>query len=261
MKQKKSKNQLGILIPLYKNAPHHLLESLSQQENKEFKVYIISNSNLIDWVLNPDDYDFDVELISTNQEYYHLMVNEGVKKINEPYFSVLQAEDVCYPHYTKNAFEHINTFDDYDAFLHIIAEADKDGRVLSLRNQSAWGMGYTKNQGKLDLESVKEGDYYSLSGAVIKTESFIEAGMFKHNFNIMYYYEFLLRFLQKGYEVYVIGRLHMQHNNLIKHSFDEQLAAEFSDPNVRREIYQEAKRLYIFDDPKKELNVAIQKIN
>ena len=138
--------------------------------------------------------------------------------VKTDYFLTVEFDDVLTKGYIDNLIEHIDSYSNVDMFLPIVNEVDKDGKFISLKNESAWAYGYMKEQGKFDIDKLLLSPTFSIVSSCVKSEVLKDL-LFKENIKVFFNYEWFLRFLNKGYSTYVIPKIGVKHMNMRKNSF------------------------------------------
>ncbi|MCB0749409.1 MAG: glycosyltransferase [Ignavibacteriae bacterium] len=220
-------NNLTIIIPVHELNGEDDIEllqnaqnSLNNQTNKDFKVLFYINDKVK--FKNELDDSLEVNIVKSTEKFsYQTAVNNAVNEIDTDYFSVLEFDDIFHPTYVKNFYDHLNNQkDDVDLYLNIVFEVNNENQMMGLRNEIAWVVNKMQKIGFLDIDSVRQiVGSFSLVGAIYSKEAFLESGGFKFNIEIFFNQEFILRFLNSGYDIYVMPKILVNHMNFRKGSY------------------------------------------
>lgn len=140
-------------------------------------------------------------------------VNFAVNNIDTEWFNVLEFDDVIGDTLFKNFKEYSTYYKDVTCFLPLIAEVEKNDNFINFTNTLALSKGLTDTIGLINNESLMNVITFTLSGAFIKKEAFLEVGGYKSNIKLSFHYELLLRLTNSEYKVYVIPKLGYLHRN------------------------------------------------
>ena len=145
---------------------------------------------------------------------FQSQINLGAKSVDTDYFSILELDDEYSTTHFKNVDEHIAAYPEVDMFMSIIVEANDKRQRLKFTNETVWAkqfVGENGEMGYLNSKSLSQYTDFKTSGAVFKTEEFLNAGCFKSNVELTFQYEFLLRMLNNGAVIYTIPRVGYMH--------------------------------------------------
>lgn len=236
-------------VELFNNAK----ESLEKQVNKDFTViYVIQEDISLDLSLN----GIESKIIKRKEKFkYQTAVNLAVKEVNSSHFAILEFDDIFHSTYVKNFYDHLNNQKaDVDLYLNIVFEVNKENQMMGLRNESAWIVNKMQKLGFLDFDSVKQiVGSFNLVGAIFSKESYLNVGGLKENLEIFFNQEFILRFLNNGYDVYVIPKIMVNHMHFRDQSYFDICDKKFNEDQKRgyfNIIYKE----YLFNQDR-EINI------
>ena len=226
-------SNITIIIPVHEfndNVSHYLsnaIESVMIQEDvKELpKVLIVYKKdieeNIIGFVESQKrKYDEKVNNIGilANEEDtdFQSQINYGVKHVDTEYFSILELDDEYNRKYFKNVDKYIKYMEDIDIFLPIIIEVDSQGNAQKFTNEFIWAqmvVGENGEIGHFNADAVKQNSDIKISGGIFKKDSFEGIGGLKKNIKLTFNYEFILRAINNGLNVYTIPKLGYKHLN------------------------------------------------
>lgn len=206
---------LTYILPIIENNSEFLnrcFKSLSFEDG-EF-LYIVGPSNVIDKVdTSVCGENASVVLIENNENTdYITQINEGVKRCETAYFSIIQFDDIYSPTWFKHVETHMKHFEDVSVFLPLIElMSDKTKRVVALSNELSWSSSYVNELGFIDNDALSSFYDFNIYGGVFKTSDFIESGCLKPSLKIASTYELLLRYCELGKKIYVIPKIGYTH--------------------------------------------------
>lgn len=196
------------------------LSSVDRQISDMPKLLIITNSKCVDDInkLLGDSESLNningTVIINDGDTGYQSQVNIAVQSVDTEYFSVLEFDDEYTDRYFKNIEEHIKHYPDMSIFMPIIIETDRENRPQRFTNENLWAQNSQPEGGELGTlswDTMKDTSYFNLSGAVIKTEDFIDMGGYKTKIELTFMLEYLYRIIHNGYKVSTINRLGYKH--------------------------------------------------
>lgn len=142
-------------------------------------------------------------------------INFGVKNISTSHFSILEYDDEYNNTYFRNVDKHVELMKDVTVFLPITIDVDdKNNNPLQLVNQNIWSNGYVGENGVLgylNIKSVNEFSFYTIGGSVINKADYLAVGGLKSNIVLAFTFEFILRILNNGYNIYTIPKFGYKH--------------------------------------------------
>lgn len=201
------------------------LESLNTQRDKNFQTALVCSQEVAkEWKDTLEGYTAKVVVNKGNTDYAS-QINYFVENhLDTPYFSILQFDDTYFDNYIMNINKYVESHPECDLLTPIVYETDKENQYIGFSNESVWAYGHMDKFGEFDLENVKNNQFYNynMNGFTMKGETFIEIGGLKSNFKMFMGYEFLLRFLNLGYNAMVIPKLGFTHKNGREGSIFEQ---------------------------------------
>lgn len=134
-----------------------------------------------------------VFLVKEGATDFPSMINHAVASVTTPYFSILEFDD----EYTDIYFDYVNRYLEaqpgVNMLLPLVAETNLEGQLLKYSNEVPWVQDFSEIQGTLDHKGLLDFAGINLTGAIIRTTDFQEAGGLKTNLPVVFNYEFLLR--------------------------------------------------------------------
>lgn len=249
--------ELTILIPVHKLESdtdkeylNNALKSLSEQSNKDFDVVLYMHKDVK--YRMPSKLDISVEKVKIDEQFsYQSAVNDMVNNyVKTEYFCILEFDDIFHPYYVQEFYNHYTHYDqDYDIYMGMIAEVNAENQFMGLRNEAAWIVNNMNELGVLDLENTKkEGKFqsFSLTGSIFNRGSFLEIGGLKEKFPIFFNFEYILRALHNGHEIYVIPKVMVNHTNGRTGSYFDLCAQDYK-MFERKEYLNFVTKEYVFE--------------
>ena len=148
----------------------------------------------------------------TNNTSYPAQVNIGVKEVKTDYFSILEYDDYFSNIWFKNVNDYINNdTEDIFAFMPLTEIIDVKYGPQGYANEAVWASSFSNEIGFYDIQCLEEYLNFNTSGAVFKTEDFINLGMLKTSMKLSFWYEFLLRAAYRNKKLFVIPKVGYYH--------------------------------------------------
>ena len=158
--------------------------------------------------------DKNIRMISntTTNTSYPAQVNIGVKEVKTEYFSILEYDDRFSSIWFKNAETYIeNDVENTFMFLPLTEVIDVNYGPIGYANEAVWASSFSDEIGYYDMQCLEDYIDFCTSGAIIKTEDFINLGMLKSSMKLTFWYEFMLRAAYKGKRMFVIPKVGYYH--------------------------------------------------
>lgn len=153
-----------------------------------------------------------VKVINEFSDNYQTQINIAVQKVETEYFSVLEYDDVLSDIWLSSFTEYSKCEPDVFGFLPLTEIVDYGtNNVIGYANEAFWASSFSENIGYLDLSSIMDYLNFNTSGGIFKTKEFVELGMLKPSMKLVFWYEFLMRALNKGKLIYVIPKIGYYH--------------------------------------------------
>lgn len=148
----------------------------------------------------------------SNDISYATQVNLGVREVKTTYFSVLEYDDHYSPIWFNNVAEYMkNDVEDIFAFMPLTEVIDVQYGPIGYANEAVWASSFSEDIGFYDLQCLDDYLNFNTSGAVFKTQDFINLGLLKTSMKLTFWYEFMLRAIYKGKKFFVIPKIGYYH--------------------------------------------------
>ena len=145
---------------------------------------------------------------------FQSQMNYGVENIETDWFTILEFDDELSTTYYTNVLHHIEKKDNVDMFIPIIVEVNENEEVLKLTNETVWSkqfVGENGEMGYLNVNALNQYTDFKIAGGIFKKEEFEAVGGLKANIVLTSTYEFLLRMLNNGNNIYTIPKIGVKH--------------------------------------------------
>ena len=189
-----------------------------------------------------------VTLVPTDEKDLFTKINLAVSKCKTPYFCILELDDAFYPYWNEVAQRY--TDKDYSIILPMAEIVTPKDEVAGLANELVWDVAFID---KGTIGFVEHGDLlvfkdFLTSGGYIKTSDFKELGKLKSEYKIAAWYEYLLRTVTSGKQIFVAPRIGYKHTVLREGSYMSLMANELSREDGMK-LIQEVIEKYPFKEP------------
>lgn len=224
---------LTVIIPV-----HQFNDEIKEYLKKSIGSVFNQNDYTCIIIVAPNDIMNELQLNFSSERITFLLNDEGntdycsqvnlaVEQVNTKYFSILGLDD----EYSKTWFKNVETYTkhmpEYSIFMPIVSMVDSDTRRnVGSMNEIIWAMSFSNEEiGVIDEETLQSYYDFSTSGAVFRTDDFMEVGMLKPSIKLSFWYEFLLRASNQGLKIYVIPKngyyQTVNRNNTITSSYND----------------------------------------
>ena len=186
------KDNLTILIPVAPAAVDEVNKVVAE----------FSDQATIEVVTNTEDTSFQGQ------------INFAAEKVESEYFTILEFDDEISETYYYNVAKHAKHYGNVDVFLPIIIESNNEDKAIKLTNETCWSRSFVGENGEigyLNADALNQYTDFKICGSILKTEEFINSGMLKTNIELTFQYEFLLRMIMNGSNVYIIPKIGCKH--------------------------------------------------
>lgn len=189
----------------------------------------------------------------TGETNYAAQVNFAVKKVNTDYFTVLEYDDKFSPIWFTNLKTYIdNDTEDTFAFMPLTEIVDYTTKMpFGYSNEAVWATSFSDKLGYYDTQALEQYLNFNASGAAFKTDDFKKLGMLKPSMKLVFWYEFLLRALYKGKNMFVIPKVGYYHIPNRPGSITNNYAENMSEKEADWWIDLAKKEYYFAQDRKK----------
>lgn len=141
-------------------------------------------------------------------------INFGVSKTETEWFSILEMDDEYSKIIFDNFYTYSEAYDDVDAFLPIVLDANVEGKFLHFTNEPVWAKDFSEKIGFLDNDSLLNYPNFQISGGVYKKESFTTVGGLKPSIILQFGYEFFLRMTYYDKKIMTIPKVGYKKTNM-----------------------------------------------
>lgn len=165
--------------------------------------------NLIEW---KDEFTSFNVIDNTNNAFdFCSQVNYAVETgCKNDYFIVVEFDDMVTPKWVKMALPYIESRPKCPLFLPLIEVYDinKPSTPLHYINELGWSSAFAENElGSLSNSALQDYCNFNFTGAIVKRNEFIKAGLLKPSIKLSFGYELLLRLAHLNDEIYVIPKV------------------------------------------------------
>jgi hypothetical protein len=176
----------------------------------------------------------DAEYVENENAWFSAQINAAAKNVKTDYFAILEYDDEFTPIWYDNVIKYINTGEDISIYLPLTEVFDsqhKEEGPIGYVNEAVWASSFSEKLGYFDNECLQDYLIFNTTGGVFKTSDFIEIGGLKESMKLSFWYEFLLRAINKKKNIFVIpkvGYFHIVNRN-------GSLASEYAQTMSERE--------------------------
>lgn len=178
-------------------------------------------------------------------------VNYAVQHIDTKYFSVLEFDDVYMEKWFKFFNDYLYGNEDVSAFLPLQIVTDTNEEHWQYGNEAALAEFFSSELGFLDFDSLQDWSGFTLMGAVINREDFINVGMYKPSIKVAFDYELLLRMTSKKLRVMVVPKEGYKHIVGRDGSMTDMYRKEMEGTDNVQKWFELAKREYTYTEDRK----------
>ena len=207
--------QITAIIPLnkYDETVKEMLTSavnsfVETSKNNPAELMFVGPKEMLDKV--KEDQTVEAEYVENENTWFSAQINAAVKKVKTDYFAILEYDDEFTPIWFDNVVKYINTGDDISVFLPLTEVFDaehKEVGPVGYVNEAVWASSFSEKLGYFDNECLQDYLIFNTTGGVFRTKDFIEVGGLKESMKLSFWYEFLLRTLNKEKNVFVIPKV------------------------------------------------------
>lgn len=232
--------QITTIVPIHKYD-----ETLKETLGNAFKSFYETSRNIPAdlMIVGPKDVldlvkaDFvngDAVYVENENPWFSAQINAAVKKVKTDYFSILEYDDEYTPIWFDNVAKYIAAGDDIAVYLPLTEVFDhqhKEQGPIGYINEAVWASSFSEKLGYFDNECLQDYLIFNTTGGVFRTKDFIEVGGLKESMKLSFWYEFLLRAINKDKNVFVIPKVGYFH--IVNRS--DSLASEYAQTMSDRE--------------------------
>lgn len=186
-------------------------------KNVESKLMFVGPKEVLDQVKALNLHE--AEYVENENAWFSAQINAAVKNVTTDYFAILEYDDEFSPIWFDNVVKYISTGDDISVYLPLTEVFDyqhKEEGPIGYVNEAVWASSFSEKLGYFDNECLQDYLIFNTTGGVFKTKDFIEVGGLKESMKLSFWYEFLLRAINKKKNVFVIpkvGYFHLVNRN------------------------------------------------
>ena len=106
--------------------------------------------------------------------------------------------------------KYIDTGDNVSVYLPLTEVYDYDKKTygpVGYINEAVWASSFSEKIGYFDHECLQDYLLFNMTGGVFRTKDFIEVGGLKESIKLSFWYEFLLRAINKEKNIFVIPKI------------------------------------------------------
>jgi hypothetical protein len=191
---------------------------IETSKNNPADLLIVGPKEVLDQV--KEDYkEVEATYVDTTDSWFSSQINVAAKKVKTEYFSILEYDDEYTPIWFDNVEKYIEAGDDIAVYLPLTEVFDyqhKEQGPVGYVNEAVWASSFSEKLGYFDNECLQDYLIFNTTGGVFRTKDFIEVGGLKESMKLSFWYEFLLRAINKGKNVFVIpkvGYFHIVNRN------------------------------------------------
>ena len=207
--------QITTMIPLnnYDETVKEMLEGavksfVETSKNNPADLMIVGPKDVLEKV--KEDLSVEATYVETDNPWFSAQINEAAKKVKTDYFSILEYDDEYTPIWFDNVVKYINAGDDIAVYLPLTEVFDaqhKEMGPVGYVNEAVWASSFSEKLGYFDNECLQDYLIFNTTGGVFRTKDFIEIGGLKESMKLSFWYEFLLRAINRDKNVFVIPKV------------------------------------------------------
>lgn len=209
---------LTIIIPVhvFDDTVKSLLEEAVDSISEPMPTIIVAPKDVLAKIRETESIGnrANINFIQSTKEDFCNQVNSALKSCETEYFTILEYDDKFTPNFLKNFKKYTEAYKDVFGFLSLVEVIDyehKDAGPIGYINEVFWASSFSEVLGYLDLDSVMNFLSINVTGAVFKTQEFIEIGGLKPSIKIAFWHEFILRAIHKEKKLFVIPKVGYMH--------------------------------------------------
>ncbi len=219
-------NTITTIIPIHKFGEDDkdyfakAIASIREQKKLPTKVMIVvPKGSEVKETLESYKYDDKIkEIVSIvendGETDFCSQINFGVSKIETEWFSILEFDDEYSKIMFDNFYKYATHYDEVEAFLPIVLDANVEGKFLHFSNEPVWAKDFSDKLGFLDNDALLNYPQFQISGGIYKKESFETVGGLKPSIKLQFAYEFLLRMTYYDKKIMTIPKVGYKKTNM-----------------------------------------------
>lgn len=209
---------ITVIIPVheYNDFVKTLLVRAIESVPSDYKISITAptklENDLFPLTKEYDNLTVSVAIDENESSDFCTLVNREVNAISTKWFSILEFDDIYTDIWFNNVEKYIEYNPDVSVFLPLeeLIEYDNN-QFIGYGNEAPWASSFSNEIGYIDNDCLQQYFDFYLTGSVFNTEDWKNNGGLKPSIKISFWYEFLLRFTNKGKKVFVIPKLGYKH--------------------------------------------------
>ncbi|MBP5723705.1 MAG: hypothetical protein J6X18_09065 [Bacteroidales bacterium] len=138
-------------------------------------------------------------------------VNYAVQHIDTKYFSILEFDDEYLEKWFKFFEQYLYGNEDISVFLPLNIVTDESGEHWQYGNEAPLAEFFSSEPGIVDFDCLQDWSGFTLPGAIVNREDFINVGMYKPSIKLAHDYELLMRMTNRKLRVMVVPKEGYKH--------------------------------------------------
>ena len=195
----------------------------------------------------------DAQYVENEDAWFSAQINVAAKNVKTDYFAILECDDEFTPIWFDNVVKYINTGDDIAVYLPLTEVYDyqnKNAGPVGYINEAVWASSFSEKLGYFDNECLQDYLLFNTTGGVFRTKDFLEVGGLKESIKLSFWYEFLLRAINKDKNIFVIPKIGYFHMVNRTDSLASEYARDMSDRESEFWI-ELARKEYLYKNDRK----------
>lgn len=237
---------ITVIIPIYQKFTEEdskLFERALSSVPSEVKVIVVGPKDIM-----PENNGRFKELVNKGNLDFCSQVNFAVSKVDTDYFSILEYDDMYTPIWRNNFISysdsHLKESSVY-LFLNELYDYKNISYPIGYINEPVWASSFSEEIGYIDMECLSDYSNFNMTGGIINTKDFISVGGLKPSMKLSFWYEFMLRLLHNGKQIFVIPKIGYYHFINRENSLIDTYQKEMSEDEAKWWI-ELAKKEYFF---------------
>ena len=195
----------------------------------------------------------DAQYVENENAWFSTQINVAAKNVKTDYFAILECDDEFTPIWFDNVVKYINIGDDIAVYLPLTEVYDyqnKNAGPVGYINEAVWASSFSEKLGYFDNECLQDYLLFNTTGGVFRTKDFLEVGGLKESIKLSFWYEFLLRAINKDKNIFVIPKIGYFHMINRTDSLASEYARDMSDRESEFWI-ELARKEYLYKNDRK----------
>ena len=195
----------------------------------------------------------EAQYVENEDSWFSAQINVAAKNVKTDYFAILECDDEFTPIWFDNVAKYIKTGDDIAVYLPLTEVYDyqnKNAGPVGYINEAVWASSFSEKLGYFDNECLQDYLLFNTTGGVFRTKDFLEVGGLKASIKLSFWYEFLLRAINKDKNIFVIPKIGYFHMVNRTDSLASEYARDMSDRESEFWI-ELARKEYLYKNDRK----------